>query len=159
VIWKSPSAPVEPASIQRHSLTEHSSTFFSLLLPKSYSNMAHILRSTLRGGSSMPTTTTRPASMSGRQRLPVSNAIGFSNAPVEVIVGGGIFVAGSLAFLVSEAIKASNLDGAQPDMGPKDSLAVEAPLPRKDAVLIFGASGRSGREIVSKVWTLRVAVL
>ena len=92
--------------------------------------------------------------MTGRQRLPVSNAIGFSNAPVEVIVGGGIFVAGSLAFLVSEAIKASKLNGAQPGMGPVDSLAVEAPLPRKDAVLIFGASGRSGREIVSKVRAL-----
>lgn len=86
-----------------------------------------------------------------RQRLHVSNAIGFENAPIEAIVGGGVLVIGSLAFLASEAIKASKVDGANPREESPIGVDVEEPLRRENAVLVFGASGRSGREIVAKV--------
>lgn len=87
-----------------------------------------------------------------RQRLNVTNAIGFSNAPIEAIVGGGVLIVGSLAFLASEAIKASQANvAATPEEQSNLGAKIEEPLVRENAVLVFGASGRSGREIVAKV--------
>lgn len=88
-----------------------------------------------------------------RQRLPVTNAIGFENAPIEALVGGGVLVVGSLAFLANEAVKAAQANGvANPQDQSTVGADVEEPLVRENAVLVFGASGRSGREIVAKVW-------
>lgn len=88
----------------------------------------------------------------GRRRLQVCNAIGFSNAPIEAIVGGGVLVIGSLAYLASEAIKASNTNGAPSfDQESNSSVDMEESLPRENGILVFGASGRAGREIVAKV--------
>jgi hypothetical protein len=86
-----------------------------------------------------------------RQRLHVSNAIGFENAPIEAIVGGGVLVVGSLAFLASEALKATQVKDANPQGQSTPVEDVQEPLRRENAVLVFGASGRSGREIVTKV--------
>lgn len=86
-----------------------------------------------------------------RQTLQPSQAIGFENAPVEFIVGGGVLVVGSIAFLVNEALKAGkDLEGNQVANGGEWA-DEPASLPRENAVLVFGASGRCGKEIVAKL--------
>eukprot|EP00889_Picochlorum_renovo_P000282 jgi/Picre1/27312/NNA_000281.t1 len=86
-----------------------------------------------------------------RQTLQPSQAIGFENAPVEFIVGGGVLVVGSIAFLVNEALKAGkDLEGNQV-LNAGEWTDEPAPLPRENAVLVFGASGRCGKEIVAKL--------
>lgn len=85
----------------------------------------------------------------GRCNLQISNALNFEAAPIELIVGGGIFVLASAGFLISEAVKASN----QSTMSPLEEARESAPeeILRENSVLVFGATGRSGRTIVQEV--------
>jgi hypothetical protein len=84
------------------------------------------------------------------RRLEIANALTFDAAPLEVIIGGSVFVLASAGFLISEAIKASN-EGENPPQAAQAEPTKEEVLPRENAVLVFGASGRTGREIVAKV--------
>ena len=93
-----------------------------------------------------------PRPRTGRKpvrRLEIANALTFDAAPVEVIVGGGVFVLASAGFLIAEAIKATK--GENPPQAAQAEPTKEEVLPRENAVLVFGASGRTGREIVAKV--------
>jgi len=92
-----------------------------------------------------PRTARKPA-----RRLEIANALTFDAAPVEVIIGGGVFVLASAGFLIAEAIKASKGEDS-PQVAQVEPTSEEV-LPRENAVLVFGASGRTGRKIVGKVW-------
>ena len=76
--------------------------------------------------------------------------IGFDNAPTEILIGGGVFLTATIAFIASQAIGMAK--------NPAQSTSQQAPssdepevLPRENAVIVFGAAGRSGRQIVSKL--------
>lgn len=83
------------------------------------------------------------------RRLEIANALTFDAAPLEVIIGGSVFVLASAGFLISEAIKTSKRENS-PQAAQAEPTKEEV-LPRENAVLVFGASGRTGREIVAKV--------
>ena len=93
----------------------------------------------------------RMSSVSGSRlnRLPISNAIGFENAPTEILIGGGVFLTATIAFIASQAMSM----GSPQSSAPEATTSVEEPevIPREDAVIVFGASGRSGRQIVNKL--------
>jgi hypothetical protein len=77
-------------------------------------------------------------------------AISFDAAPPEVLIAGGALVLSTAGLLIFEAIKASKqLQQQTPEVIEK--VAKAAPLPREDAVLVFGASGRLGRLVVADV--------
>lgn len=77
-------------------------------------------------------------------------AISFDAAPIEVLIGGGALVLSAAGYLVYEALKAQREQegGAAPRTQPTKAAA----LPRENAVLVFGASGRTGRQVVAEVW-------
>ncbi len=82
--------------------------------------------------------------------MPVSNAIGFENAPTGILIGGGVFLTATIAFIATQAMSMTGKpEASSPDTtGSVEELEV---IPREDAVIVFGASGRSGRQIVSKL--------
>jgi uncharacterized protein YbjT (DUF2867 family) len=82
--------------------------------------------------------------------MPVSNAIGFENAPTGILIGGGVFLTATIAFIATQAMSLTGKpEASSPDTtGSVEELEV---IPREDAVIVFGASGRSGRQIVSKL--------
>mmetsp|Transcript_7422 Transcript_7422/g.20227 ORF Transcript_7422/g.20227 Transcript_7422/m.20227 type:complete len:663 (-) Transcript_7422:1613-3601(-) len=98
-----------------------------------------------------PHVTFRPLPRSPRtERMPVSNAIGFENAPTGILIGGGVFLTATIAFIATQAMSMTGKpEASSPDTtGSVEELEV---IPREDAVIVFGASGRSGRQIVSKL--------
>ncbi len=78
-------------------------------------------------------------------------ALDFSAAPIEVIVGGGAFVLATVGFLAAAAIQATKTGLPAAPSSSKSSAAAPAPLPRENAALVFGASGRTGRQIVAQL--------
>ena len=81
--------------------------------------------------------------------MPVPNAIGFENAPTEILIGGSVFLAATIAFIASQATSMGKAQTSAPLASP--SVEEVDVIPRENAVLVFGASGRSGRQIVSKL--------
>ena len=66
------------------------------------------------------------------------------------LVGGGALVVGAAGYLIYEAVKmAKQQQGNGTDA--QSGADAEAPLTRENAVLVFGASGRTGRQIVAEV--------
>lgn len=87
-----------------------------------------------------PTTTTSPCPS---LPLPLQAAISFEAAPPEALAAGGAVILLALAGIGYAASQQSST--AAP------AVAAKAPLPREDAVLVFGATGRMGRVLVSSV--------
>ena len=84
-----------------------------------------------------------------RVPIPTPRGIGFENAPTEILIGGGVFLTATIAFIASQAM---GMAGAPtPSLEPTYVEEADPILPREDAVIVFGASGRSGRQIVSKL--------
>ncbi len=77
-------------------------------------------------------------------------AISFDAAPAEVLIAGGALVASTAGYLIFEAIKAAK-QMQQPTEAVQAAEPKAVPLPREDAVLVFGASGRTGRQVVAEV--------
>jgi hypothetical protein len=77
-------------------------------------------------------------------------AISFDAAPPEVLLAGGALVISTAGFLIFEAIKASK-QMQQGSEAPEVFAPKAAPLPRENAVVVFGASGRTGRQVVAEV--------
>jgi len=65
-----------------------------------------------------------------------------------VLIVGGALVISTAGFLIFEAIKASKQLPAEASQIVTPNAA---PLSRENAVLVFGASGRTGRQIVAEV--------
>lgn len=65
-----------------------------------------------------------------------------------MLIAGGALVISTAGFLIFEAIKASK---QLPAEAPQIVTPKAAPLPRENAVLVFGASGRTGRQVVAEV--------
>lgn len=82
-----------------------------------------------------------------RPKVLVEANISFAGAPPEVLVIGGAFIAGTAGYLLYEVMKAAKQ--TQPEGLTNPTSFKDPELPRKDAVVVFGASGRSGREIIS----------
>ena len=78
-------------------------------------------------------------------------AIDFSAAPLEVLIGGGAFVLSTAGYLVYEAMKASGIQGLPTGASPTSAATPPPPLPRENAVVVFGASGRTGRQVVAEL--------
>lgn len=79
----------------------------------------------------------------------VAPAISFDAAPTEVLLGGGALIAATTGYLIWEAIKAMGQQATAPMASAEE--VTEAVLPRENAVLVFGASGRTGRSIVKEL--------
>jgi uncharacterized protein YbjT (DUF2867 family) len=85
-----------------------------------------------------------------RRLSPVQAGLSLDSAPLEVLIGGSAAVLTFTGFLAYEAIKAARNQpfGQQPvDAGAPN----EAPLPRENAVLVFGAAGKTGRLLVNEL--------
>lgn len=76
-------------------------------------------------------------------------AISFDAAPTEVLLGGGALIVATTGYLVWETIKAMG-QGEAPPVASTEKVA-EAVLPRENAVVVFGGSGRTGRMIVKEL--------
>ena len=59
-------------------------------------------------------------------------------------------VVSAAGYLIFEAIRASK-QMQQPGEASQVATPKTAPLPRENAVLVFGASGRTGRQVVAEV--------
>jgi len=103
-----------------------------------------------RTGSTQLCPHVRKMKISRQRRLEISNSIAFTNAPTAVLVGGGLFVIASAGFLISEALKAKRASG-DGSSAPEPQTGNVPELRKENAVLVFGASGRSGKEIVKQV--------
>jgi len=77
----------------------------------------------------------------------IQAALSFDSAPLEVIVGGGAFCVAALGYLAIEAMK--EMKQQEPDV--ENYRVNKAVIPRENAVLVYGATGRSGRQIVAQV--------
>lgn len=75
----------------------------------------------------------------------VQGAISFDNAPPEALLAGGAAVLLALAGIGYAAAQQQGGAKAAPAKAP------EPELPREDAVLVFGATGRMGRTVVNSV--------
>lgn len=82
-----------------------------------------------------------------RSRLipPCQGAVSFENAPPEALLAGGAVALLALAGIGYAATQQQGGAAAAP------SAAREPELPREDAVLVFGATGRMGRTLVNSV--------
>lgn len=70
-------------------------------------------------------------------------------AQLAPLVGGGALVLGAAGLLVWQAVKAVQQGGQSQE---QDAAAEDAEeLPRRNAVLVFGATGRTGRQVVAEV--------
>lgn len=78
--------------------------------------------------------------------------LSFDSAPLPALIGGAALIVSMSGYLAYEAIKTLKGDGDQKTQ-PKNLTQPrkEPPLPRENAVLIFGASGRTGRQLVSSL--------
>ncbi|KAL4536080.1 hypothetical protein Ndes2437B_g05513 [Nannochloris sp. 'desiccata'] len=83
-----------------------------------------------------------------KNSIKIQAAISFNAAPPEVLIAGGALVISTAGFLIFEAIKASK---QLPAEAPQIVTPKAAPLPRENAVLVFGASGRTGRQVVAEL--------
>jgi hypothetical protein len=79
----------------------------------------------------------------------LQGAISFQDAPTEALVAGGAIVLASIAGIAYAAINA-NEGGTLWQAGRSGGPAAQ-PLPRENAVLVFGATGRMGRTVVQTV--------
>ncbi|PRW55975.1 nadh:ubiquinone oxidoreductase complex i intermediate-associated 30 [Chlorella sorokiniana] len=77
--------------------------------------------------------------------LAVQGAISFDNAPPEALLAGGAAVLLALAGIGYAATQQQGGAQAAPAKAP------EPELPREDAVLVFGATGRMGRTVVNSL--------
>ena len=80
--------------------------------------------------------------------------LSFDSAPLPALIGGAALVISMSGYLVYEAIKTLSGGGnQQPQQSNSTQPQKERALPRENAVLVFGASGRSGRELVFSLLT------
>lgn len=75
---------------------------------------------------------------------PLQGAISFENAPPEALLAGGAVALLALAGIGYAAVQQQGAQAA-PEKAP------EPELPRENAVLVFGATGRMGRTVVNSV--------
>ena len=73
-------------------------------------------------------------------------ALNFSDLPQEAYALGGVALA-ALVGIVAAAVSANASEAG----GEAESIAAEPPLPRENATLVFGATGRMGRTVVQTV--------
>lgn len=88
--------------------------------------------------------------MPTQRRIVTEASISFESAPVEAVIAGGALVLATSGYLIFEALRASRALGDAASTSGETTRTTET-LPRKDAVVVFGASGRTGRQIVAEL--------
>eukprot|EP00878_Enallax_costatus_P001050 GHUV01001185.1.p1 GENE.GHUV01001185.1~~GHUV01001185.1.p1 ORF type:complete len:643 (+),score=165.16 GHUV01001185.1:143-2071(+) len=95
----------------------------------------------------------RRSPAAGQRKLAANAAFNLSDVPQETLYAGGAALAAVLG-LIGYAVSNNQNNTSTVEMAAEsatEASAAPAPLPRENAVLVFGASGKLGRKIVEKL--------